>query len=72
MHTLYDTSDEECRMECIFDFYLFLMRRRDLYVKAKPAFTALDAKYGHSNFGLDIESKLKNTCLTTTPYQFKK
>ena len=53
--TLYDTFDEECRLGCIFDFYCFLMRRRDSYVKAKPAVAALDAKYGHSNFGLDID-----------------
>ena len=62
----------EARNLHAFDFYLFLMRRRDLYVEAKPAVAALDAKNGHSNFGLDIESKLKKTCLITTPYQFKK
>ncbi len=55
MHTLYDTFDEECRMECVFDFYLFLVSRRDAYVKAKPTVAALDAKYGHSNFGLEID-----------------
>ena len=55
MHTLFDTSDSECRMECIFDFYLFLTSQRDSYVKAKPAVAALDVKYGHNNFGLDID-----------------
>ena len=55
MTTLTNANDADWRTECLIEFMLFLVRRRDKYVKSKPQVAALDEQYGHTNFGLDFE-----------------
>ena len=55
MEMLEETHDQEWKRRCMYEFLLFFVRRRALYIEAKPKLAELDDMYGHSNFGLGFE-----------------